>query len=121
MQDCQVEFVPRVCEAFNGVVVGRPFGPNTIVYKIGGKMFSLFNYRLSPPSVTLKIDPELGEKLRREHCQIKRGYYMNKRHWVTVDLDSGLDNNVLQNLLKQSFDRVFKSLPKKLQSELGLL
>ena len=36
-----------------------PFGPDTLVYKVGGKMFALVGWNTSPLRVSLKCRPAL--------------------------------------------------------------
>ena len=66
---------------------GTPFGPDNIVFKVGGKMFALAALDEIPPAVNLKCDPDLALELRDRYEQVRSGYHMNKKHWNTVMLD----------------------------------
>ncbi|HEX3406336.1 MAG TPA: MmcQ/YjbR family DNA-binding protein, partial [Caulobacteraceae bacterium] len=57
---------------------GRPFGPEHVVYKIGGKMFAIVADQ-DPPRFTLKCDPVLSEILRGQYAAITPGYHTDKR------------------------------------------
>lgn len=89
-----------------------PFGPDTLVYKVGGKMFAATDPSNFPSRINLKCDPERASELREEHESILPGYHMNKKHWNTVVLDGTLPSSLVRNLIDHSYDLVAKSLPK---------
>ena len=72
-----------------------PFGPETLVFKVGGGMFAAAA-SVDPDSVTLKADPDLAEFLREQYPGIRPGYYINKRHWNTVALDGSVPTDVIR-------------------------
>ena len=78
-----------------------PFGPETLVFKVGGRIFAVAA-AIDPASVTLKADPDLGEMLREQYPGITPGYHMNKRHWNTVALDGTVPSSVVLQLLEES-------------------
>ena len=84
----------------------HPFGPQTSVFKIAGKIFALVGLRDEPGSLSLKCDPGHGEVLRNEHASIVPGYHLNKRHWITVELDGSLPASMLEELIEDSYDLV---------------
>jgi predicted DNA-binding protein (MmcQ/YjbR family) len=78
------------CLAKRGVTEHFPFDEDTLVFKVGGKMFalsSLKEWENGTPSINLKCDPERGIELREEYESIKAGYHMSKVHWNTVDVN----------------------------------
>ena len=62
--------IRTVCAAKRGAVETYPFGPNTAVYKVGGKMFALIPRDAEPPHVSLKCDPEWSEVLRNAYAAV---------------------------------------------------
>jgi predicted DNA-binding protein (MmcQ/YjbR family) len=90
-----------------------PFGPDVLVYKVGGKMFALTVPDEFPPRINLKCDPERSEILRDEYESIIPGYHMNKRHWNTLILDGSLPTKLVNELIDHSYQLVAASLPKK--------
>jgi predicted DNA-binding protein (MmcQ/YjbR family) len=94
------------CERQQGADRSYPFGPQTAVFKVAGKIFAIVGLEHTPPQVTLKCDPEHGEVLRAEHAAITAGYHMNKRHWITVTLDGSLPPTTIEELIEDSFDLV---------------
>ncbi|MFT4522983.1 MAG: putative DNA-binding protein (MmcQ/YjbR family) [Bacteroidia bacterium] len=94
-----------------------PFDSNTLVFKIGGKMFALCDVDRFR-SVNLKCDPEWAVELREQFNGILPGYHMNKKHWNTVQMDGSIPNKLLIEMITHSFDLVIKSLPKKRRESL---
>jgi predicted DNA-binding protein (MmcQ/YjbR family) len=96
-----------------------PFGPGTLVFKVGGRMFALFPDQPSPESVSLKCDPRFAEALRERHPGVVvPGYHLNKRHWNTVRLDRDLPSPVVADLLEHSYTLVVDGLPRRLREGL---
>ena len=88
-----------------------PFGPNVLVFKVGGKMFALAALDEVPTTVNLKCDPDLALDLRDRYEQIRPGYHMNKKHWNTVEIDTGIPDAELRKMTAHSYELVAKSLP----------
>ncbi|WP_035612131.1 MmcQ/YjbR family DNA-binding protein [Haloferula sp. BvORR071] len=97
-----------------------PFGPDVLVYKVGGKMFGLAVPEDFPSRINLKCDPERAVMLREEHEAIIPGYHMNKRHWNTVILDNSLSAKLVRELIDHSYELVVASLPKAERAKLRL-
>jgi len=98
-----------------------PFGPDTLVFKVAGKMFALTGLDEEDLRVNLKCDPEYATELRERHEEIKPGYHMNKKHWNTVYLQDGdLRDDFVRELIDHSYALVVKSLTKKARLEWGL-
>ena len=89
-----------------------PFGPDVLVFKVGGKMFALAALDEVPPRVNLKCDPDLALDLRDRYEQVTPGYHMNKRHWNTVEIESGIPDAELRKMIDPSYNLVIKGLPK---------
>ena len=88
-----------------------PFGPDVLVYKVGGKMFALTVPDEFPARINLKCDPECAVFLREAHDAIIPGYHMNKRHWNTLVLDGSLPSKLVGELIDHSYQLVRESLP----------
>ena len=97
-----------------------PFGPDVLVYKVGGKAFALTVPEEFPARVNLKCNPERAEQLRDEHEGIIPGYHMNKRHWNTVVLDGSVPSRLVRELIDHSYALVTASLTAKMRKELGI-
>lgn len=89
-----------------------PFGPDVLVYKVGGKMFALAAPEDFPARINLKCDPERATALRDEYSSILPGYHMNKRHWNTLILNGSIPSKLVSELIDHSYQLVTASLPK---------
>ena len=101
-----------------GVTEETPFGPETLVFKVGGKVFALTDIDTFG-SINLKCDPERAQELREQHDYVLPGYHMNKKHWNTVLIGTGATENQLRDWINHSYDLVRASLPKKKREELA--
>jgi predicted DNA-binding protein (MmcQ/YjbR family) len=108
------------CLSFPQSEETTPFGPETLVYKVGGKMFALAVPDEFPARVNLKCDPDRALSLRDKHEGITPGYHMNKRHWNTVTLDGSVPSPLVRELVEHSYQLVVSSLPARTRKELGL-
>lgn len=113
-----IEELRDYCLQKHGVTEGFPFGEDTLVFKIGGKVFILAGLD-DGNRFNAKCDPELAVELREQHDEVKPGYHMNKTHWNTVYMDGSLSVKQLHEMVDHSYNLVFNSLPKKIQEELG--
>lgn len=108
-----LDTIRSLCLAMPQAEETQPFGPDTLVYKVAGKMFALTVPDDYPPRVNLKCDPERARELRDEHEAILPGYHMNKRHWNTLVLDGTLPSRLVSDLVQHSYELVVAGLPAK--------
>lgn len=104
-----------------GVTEHFPFDEDTLVFKVGSKMFalsSLSDWENGNPSVNLKCNPEKAEELRADFEDIIPGYHMSKIHWNTINVNKGVSDNMILALINDSYDLIFNSLTKKIQAEI---
>jgi len=91
---------------------GMPFGETVLVFKVAGKMFALMSLDELPATANLKCDPDLALDLRDRYEQVRPGYHMNKKHWNTVEIDSGIPEAELRGMIDHSYNLVVQSVPK---------
>jgi predicted DNA-binding protein (MmcQ/YjbR family) len=96
----------RCCLELAGSEETFPFGPETSVFKVGGKMFALVQLQREPLQVSVKCEPELGEQLRASYEEIVPGYHLNKRHWLTVTCGGGAPDELVHELIAGSYELV---------------
>lgn len=101
------------CRRQAGAVEEFPFGPETRVFKVGGRMFAICPSTMSPDHITLKCDPILALSLRRDYPAVTPGYHTNKRHWNTVRLDGSIPTAVVRKMLENSYGLVAASHRKR--------
>jgi predicted DNA-binding protein (MmcQ/YjbR family) len=107
------------CLRQGGAVEDFPFGPEHSVFKVSGKMFALSALHRVPLEVSVKCEPELALSLRDSYRAIRPGYHLNKRHWNTITLDGSLPDQLVRDLIEDSYDLVVSALPKRVREQLG--
>lgn len=106
------------CLGKPGTTEERPFGPDTLVYKVMGKMFALTSDERQPEYVNLKCDPDDAMFFRNQFEGVRPGYHMNKRLWNSVYLTSDVPESLIREMIDDSYDLVVKGLPRKLRDQL---
>ena len=100
------------CLSKPGATEDTPFGEDVLVFKVGGKVFALAPLDEVPAAANLKCDPDLALELRDRYEQVRPGYHMNKKHWNTVEIDSGIPDTELRKMIDHSYELVLRTLPK---------
>lgn len=117
-----IETFTSYCASKPGVTEHFPFDEDTLVFKVGGKMFvltSLMEWEKGNPAANLKCDPERALELRAEYDGINPGYHMSKVHWNTVSINADVPDKLVKELVDHSYELIFNSLPKKVREEIG--
>ena len=92
-------------------------------YMVGGKLFCAVCHDDAGADVyiTMKLEPLRGEFLRAQFPgDVIPGYYMNKLHWNSVRAQESLPEDILRDMLMESYRLVAASLPKRTRAELGM-
>ncbi len=113
-----LEPVREYCLAKVGVTEEFPFGPEVMVFKVGGKIFAIVAWEKDPLSISLKCQPTRALELRDEYAAITPGYHLSKKHWNSVLFDEYITSDLIDELIDHSYDLVFASLSKKLRESL---
>jgi predicted DNA-binding protein (MmcQ/YjbR family) len=114
-----IETLQQYCLSKKGVTEETPFGPDNLVYKVGGKMFLLASLDSVPLQFNAKCDPEEAIQLRDAHACVLPGYHMNKKHWNTILVDGTVSDKELQQWIDASYHLVVDSLPQKTKQEIS--
>ncbi len=112
-----IEKLREYCISKKGVTEEFPFGEDTLVFKVGGKMFALTGLD-GDLSINLKCDPELAIELRERYPAVQPGYHMNKNHWNTVFIDGSVSDKLVCEWIDHSYNIVVGKLPKKMREAL---
>jgi predicted DNA-binding protein (MmcQ/YjbR family) len=105
------------CIALPYVEETFPFDDQTLVLKVGGKMFAIIALD-SEPCIALKCDPELAITLREIYPAVLPGYHLSKKHWNTVLLNDTIPDTKLQEWIRHSYDLIMSGLPRKVRETL---
>ncbi len=108
-----IEELRAYCLSLEGATEGFPFGEDTLVFKVGGKIFALVSLDTEELRVNVKCDPELAIELREQYNNcVFPGYHMNKKHWNTVIINGTVSDNILKDWLNNSYRLVVNSFSK---------
>ena len=113
-----IEEIRVYCLSRKQVTEDFPFGDDTLVFKVKGKMFVLINLE-GELRMNLKCDPEEAIHLREKYDAVIPGYHMNKKLWNTVIVDSNITDQLLKKWIDESYKLVVAKLPKK--DQIGLI
>jgi predicted DNA-binding protein (MmcQ/YjbR family) len=110
--------VIRFCLGRPGAQETYPFGDGVAVFKVGGRMFALVDLGDGPGVVNLKCDPARALELRDVYAGIRPGYHQDKRHWNSVDLDGSVEDDLVRELVEDSYELVVARLPRAVRAGL---
>jgi len=114
-----IEELRDYCLQKKGVTESFPFGEDTLVFKVGEKLFLLTGLT-EGNRFNAKCDPERAVELRELYDEVIPGYHMNKKHWNTIYMDGRLTTKQLHEMIDHSYELVFDSLPKKIKEQILL-
>ncbi len=107
-----IEQLQEYCLRKEGVEETFPFGPDTLVYKVKGKVFLLAGLDNNPVRFNAKCDPDRAVELREEYPDnVLPGFHMNKKHWNTVVADGNIPSKLLRELIDHSYELVLGKKP----------
>lgn len=110
----------QYCLDLPGTTEEYPFGPTPLVMKVSGKMYALIQPG-DTPSISLKCDPFISELLRQQYEAVKPGYHLNKRLWITVDVNETVPAEELRDWIASSYQLVVNKLTKAQRAALQQL
>jgi predicted DNA-binding protein (MmcQ/YjbR family) len=113
-----IEELRDYCLLKPGATESFPFGPETLVFKVYGKMFLVIGLD-EANRFSVKCDPEWAVELRERYTEVQPGYHMNKKMWNTVYMDGSLTRKQLCEMMDHSYTEVVKGLPKKIREEIS--
>jgi predicted DNA-binding protein (MmcQ/YjbR family) len=108
-----IESLRDYCLSKPGAEETLPFGPDTLVFKVGGKAFLLVGLDAEDLRFNVKCDPDKALELRDEYSCVLPGYHMNKKHWNTIVVDGSVSNAMLKEWIDHSYSLVAPKPKKK--------
>lgn len=107
-----IEDFRNYCISLPGVTEDMPFGGDTLVFRVGGKIFALTGADLFE-FANLKCEPQRAIDLRDQYDGIRPGYHMNKQHWNSVYPGKDVPDALFCELIEHSYRLIFNSLSAK--------
>lgn len=112
------ELIQKSCLSLKGAEEDYKKEWDVVRYLIGGKMFALVgNCKDGRPILSLKHTPEYGIEIQERYRDIFPGHYLNKTHWSSIFIDGNVPENIIKEMIVQSYNLVLKSLSKTAQRE----
>jgi predicted DNA-binding protein (MmcQ/YjbR family) len=108
-----IETLQQYCLSKPDVEETLPFGPDTLVYKVNGKVFLLTGLDSEDFRFNVKCDPDKALELREEFPCVLPGFHMNKKHWNTIVVDGSVSSRQLKEWIDHSYDLVAVKLKGK--------
>ncbi len=102
------------CLAKKFVTESFPFDETTLVLKVLNKIFALTDLEESF-KITLKAKPKDIILLTEKFETISGAYHMNKKHWLTIEVDGSLPDEFIKKRIDDSYNSVVAGMPKKQQ------
>jgi len=115
-----IEELREYCLQKKGATESFPFGEQTLVFKVGDKIFLLTGLDSQPLSFNVKCDPETAIELREQYPHgIFPGFHMNKKHWNTIILNGEITSDHAKEMISHSYELVFNSLSSKIRNDIA--
>ena len=110
-----IEELREYCLSVKGATECMPFDEDTLVFKVMGKMFTYTGLRPKNGEfwANMKCDPEKSTELMEKYNGIFFGHHSDKKYWISIYLESDLDDKLIKELIDHSVEEVIKKLPKK--------
>ena len=113
----QIEELEKLLLEKKGSKKEFPFGDDVAVYKVMNKMFALVSFKDGLVNINLKCFPDDALGYRDIYKCVIPGYHMNKKHWNTVVLNGEMKDEILVDMINESYDLVVSKLTKKEKAE----
>lgn len=113
-----IESVRDYCLSLPSATEDFPFDETTLAFRVMGKIFAMVDLEKTEWFV-LKCNPDYAIELRDAHPDITPAWHMNKKHWNQINLYGVLPDELIQQLIRHSYDEVVKKLPRKMRDQLG--
>lgn len=113
-----IEELREYCLSLKNAEEAMPFGPNTLIFRVGGKIFLLVGLDTSPLQFNVKCDPEKAIESREHYACVIPGYHMSKKHWNTIIINGTAPENLVHQWITDSYNLVISGLSKAEQKRL---
>ena len=88
-----------------------PFTRDWEAVRVRGKWFLVTTVR-EQRMINVKAEPLDVLALRQEYACITPGYHMNKKHWISIQPGTDATEDLIQELVTDSYLLVVSSLPR---------
>lgn len=112
------------CLSFKGTHEGMPFNGffnnsrSILVIYVQEKMFCFFDLDKFD-SCTIKCATDKIDSLKDEYNAIEKPFNLSPKYWISVRFNDDVSDNMLKELVADSYKLVVSGLTKKQQKELA--
>ena len=103
--------LPSVTEKMPFPTVKDPYSRDVLCFYIGSKWFCYVNI-VEFDRCCLKMTEDDACELRAEYDGIRPAWHMNKKYWSDVYFNQDVPDDLIRQLVQQSYNLVLKTLPK---------
>ncbi len=112
-----IESIRNYCLSKPYATEDMPFGPEYVVFRIGGKIFCCLALVLGNV-VQLKWNPDEFDEVTDSYSYIRQAWHWHKRHMIQFDLDeTPIPDIIAKRLIDRAYFYVRERLPKKIQNQ----
>ena len=97
-----IEDVREYALTLKGDTEDMPYGPDWLVFRIGGKIFLHIWLESPEPTCAVKLLPEMGQQLRERYEGVCPAYHLNKAHWNDIYLEM-MDDALVRQWIRGSY------------------
>lgn len=115
------QIAQKIAEQLAASECSQPFGTQYDVYKLLNHIYLIAFELNGLPTLNVKVDPLQGEMLRDFYPFIRTGYHMNKRHWISIYTHEDVTVELLEDLIRSSYQLVSHKLTKIQKQHLALI
>lgn len=113
-----IEQIRNYCLSKPYATEDMPFGPECVVFRIGGKIFCCLAL-LYGNVVQLKWNPNEFDEIIDKYSYVGQAWHWHKRHMIQFNLDErAVPEGVAKELIDRAYTYVRQRLPKKILKEL---
>ena len=95
-----------------------PFNETVLVFKVMNKMFALTDLG-TEFKIIVKCEAERAVELREQFESIEYAPHFDKKHWISIHMDESKSDQLILELIDQSYLLVTSKLTKKQKEELN--
>ncbi len=102
------EEIMKYCLSLPNTYEDYPFPEDnfsvTMKHVNNNKWFALIMKVKDKLYVNVKTNPDYSDILRNTYSYIIPAYHMNKEHWNTIVIEENIDEDIVKELIEQSYE-----------------
>jgi predicted DNA-binding protein (MmcQ/YjbR family) len=111
----QLDWFRDLCLSFPGATETMQW--NSLVFKVGGKMFAVVPLEPAERILSFKCSPENFNELSETPGCVPAPY-LARAQWIALESDHNLRSSQVADLLKDAYGQIYAKLPKKVKLQI---